>query len=145
MVPDKVTLRIDRRMIPEENAEAVQDEVESLIRGAVESVPGASVDIRRIMLAEPFGPVAGSDRLADAFVKAASNAFGTEVKTIGIPLYTDARHYAAAGVPTILYGAGPRSLLEANAHRADEKLKLDDLKRATIAVAGALSMLLTTK
>lgn len=30
------------------------------------------------------------------------------------------------GIPKVLYGAGPRSLLEANGHRADEKLFLDD-------------------
>ena len=25
----------------------------------------------------------------------------------GVPLYTDARHYSARGIPTVLYGAGP--------------------------------------
>ena len=38
----------------------------------------------------------------------------------GVPLYTDARLYAEAGIPTVLYGAGPRTLLEANGHAADE-------------------------
>ncbi|EKV29226.1 Acetylornithine deacetylase [Caenispirillum salinarum AK4] len=142
VVPDKVTLRIDRRMIPEETAEAAQGEIESLIREAAEVFPEVSVDVRRIMLAEPFGPVQGSDRLAVAFAEAATAAFGTAIGTTGIPLYTDARHYAAAGVPTVLYGAGPRTLLDANAHRADEKLVLDDLKRATVAVADALAVLL---
>jgi hypothetical protein len=47
-----------------------------------------------------------------------------------VPLYTDARHYAAAGVPIILYGAGPRTIEQANAHRADERLELADLRRA---------------
>ena len=64
------------------------------------------------------------------------------MKTHGIPLYTDARHYAAAGVPTVLYGAGPHSLLEANAHRADERLVLDDLYKATEVVARTLADLL---
>ncbi len=50
------------------------------------------------------------------------------VEPTGVPLYTDARHYAAAGIPTVLYGAGPRSILEANAHAADEHLQLADLK-----------------
>ena len=47
-----------------------------------------------------------------------------------------------AGIPTIIYGAGPRSLLEANGHRANEKLRLDDLEKATIVVAKALCDLL---
>ena len=61
----------------------------------------------------------------------------------GVPLYTDARHYAAAGIPTVLYGAGPRSLVEANAHGADENLRLADLRAATKIVALAVAELLT--
>jgi len=38
-------------------------------------------------------------------------------------------------VPTVLYGAGPRTLEEANGHRADENLRLDDLYKATEVVA----------
>ena len=60
-----------------------------------------------------------------------------------MPIYTDARHYTAAGVPAVLYGAGPRTLVEANGHRADEKLALDDLHKATEVVALALADLLT--
>ncbi|MCG8360322.1 MAG: peptidase M20, partial [Kiloniellales bacterium] len=47
-----------------------------------------------------------------------------------------------AGVPTIMYGAGPRSLLEANAHRADERVGLADLRKATEVVALTLVDLL---
>ncbi len=62
-----------------------------------------------------------------------------------MPLYTDARHYSAAGVPTVLYGAGPRTLAEANGHHADENLSLDDLHRATEVVALALCELLAVQ
>jgi hypothetical protein len=41
-----------------------------------------------------------------------------------------------------LYGAGPRTIEEANAHRADERVKLADLHRATEVVALALLDLL---
>ncbi len=57
----------------------------------------------------------------------------------GVPLYTDARHYAAAGIPIVLYGAGPRSILEANAHNANENLRLDDLRAATKIIAMAVA------
>jgi acetylornithine deacetylase/succinyl-diaminopimelate desuccinylase-like protein len=67
---------------------------------------------------------------------------GVSVEPTGVPLYTDARHYAAAGVPTVLYGAGPRSILEANAHGADEHLKLSDLRAATEVIAFTLADLL---
>ena len=65
------------------------------------------------------------------------------VPTYGVPLYTDARHYAAAGIPTVLYGAGPRTLVDANAHAADERLPLADLCKATEVVALTLLDLLS--
>jgi acetylornithine deacetylase/succinyl-diaminopimelate desuccinylase-like protein len=68
--------------------------------------------------------------------------FGVPVQTQGVPLCTGARHYAEAGVPTVLYGAGPRSILEAGAHGADENLVLDDLHRAMLMVARVLAGLL---
>jgi acetylornithine deacetylase/succinyl-diaminopimelate desuccinylase-like protein len=142
VVPDKVTFRLDRRMIPEENAEEVQAEIETLLREAAKGMEGITLDMRRIMLAVPFGPVPGSDRLAEAFQTAAEAAMGEPVPTVGVPLYTDARHYSEAGIPTVLYGAGPHSLLEANGHRADEKLVLEDLRKATLAVGSALAILL---
>ena len=46
------------------------------------------------------------------------------------------------GIPTVLYGAGPRTMLEANGHRADENLVLEDLKVATQVVALAITRLL---
>ena len=70
---------------------------------------------------------------------------GEDIRAHGVPLYTDARHYSAAGVPTALYGAGPRTLAEANGHRADENLKLDDLYKATEVVALSLYDLLAVK
>ena len=60
----------------------------------------------------------------------------------GVPLYTDARHYTAAGIPTVLYGAGPRTLGESHGHAADEQLRLSDLRNATATVACSLASLL---
>ena len=142
VVPDRVTLRLDRRLIPEEDPEAVEDELSELVGEAVAVFPGASCHIRRIMLARPFVPVGRALELAGLFAHHASAIFGEEVPVHGVPLYTDARHYAEAGIPTVLYGAGPRTLLEANAHRANERLALEDLYRATHVVALSLFDLL---
>ena len=49
--------------------------------------------------------------------------------------YTNARFYAARGITSVLYGTGPRTLLEANSHNAAENLRLDDLKATTKAVS----------
>ena len=47
------------------------------------------------------------------------------------------------GIPGVIYGAGPRTVRESNAKRADEHLQLDDLKRATKVIARTLKDLLS--
>ena len=68
--------------------------------------------------------------------------FGQPVPAMGTPLYTDVRLYGEAGIPGVIYGAGPRTVLESHAKRADERLDLEDLRRATKVIARALSDLL---
>ena len=142
VVPDKVEFRLDRRMIPEESAEAVEAELRGVIEGAMRAFPAARVTVNRILLARPLTPLPGAEKLSQAFCRRASEVFGEPIGIKGLPLYTDARHYADAGVPIILYGAGPRSITEANAHRADERLPLEDLRKATVVVALALADLM---
>jgi acetylornithine deacetylase/succinyl-diaminopimelate desuccinylase-like protein len=58
-------------------------------------------------------------------------------------LYTDVRLYVESGIPGVIYGAGPRTVLESHAKRADERLDLEDLRRATKVIARSLSDLLS--
>lgn len=142
VVPDRIAFRLDRRMIPEETPEAVEAELRALLEGAARAFPAARLEVRRILLARPLVPLPGHGRLVDALTRHAGRILGEPVRAAGVPLYTDARHYAAAGIPVVLFGAGPRTLEEANAHRADERLALADLHRATEIVAAALLDLL---
>jgi acetylornithine deacetylase/succinyl-diaminopimelate desuccinylase-like protein len=135
VVPDQVVFRIDRRMIPEEDAAQVEGELRELIAASAQRHPQIKVDVRRLLLAEPLRPQPGTDRIVAAIERHAKVILRVDVPVMGVPLYTDARHYAAAGVPIVLYGAGPRSILEANAHNADENLRLNDLRAATKIVA----------
>jgi succinyl-diaminopimelate desuccinylase len=135
VVPDKVSLRLDRRMIPEEDPAAVEAELRALIEDAAKPFAGITVKIRRLLLAAPLLPLDGGEELTAQLCKRASDIMGETVAAKGVPLYTDARHYTASGIPTILYGAGPHNIEEANAHRADERLPLADLYKATQVVA----------
>ena len=98
--------------------------------------------MKRILLAVPFVPIAGQEKLVAALQWHGEEVMGEPLRTHGVPIYTDARLYTSAGVPAVLYGAGPRTLVEANGHRADETLVLDDLHKATRVVALALADLL---
>ncbi|MCH7943036.1 MAG: M20/M25/M40 family metallo-hydrolase, partial [Proteobacteria bacterium] len=129
-------------IIPEEDAAAVEDRLREVIGRAAAGHAGISCAVRRIMLATPFLPVPGAEVLSDALLRNGAAVLGEPIAAHGVPLYTDARIYANAGIPTAIYGAGPRSLLDANAHRADERLVLDDLRSATEVVALTLLDLL---
>ncbi len=135
VVPDRVVFRLDRRIIPDEIPGAAEKFLRALIEQTARKMPGIRANVRRILLAQPFVPRPGQEKLVESISRHAGRVFGVEVKPHGVPLYTDARHYSEAGVPTVLYGAGPRTLEEANGHRADENLKLDDLYRATEVIA----------
>lgn len=142
VVPDRVVFRLDRRIIPDENPADAERALGALIRESVRKMPGIRVEVRRILLAKPFLRRPGQEHMIHAIGRNAREVFGEEAKPHGVPLYTDARHYSEAGIPTVLYGAGPRTIEEANGHRADENLRLDDLFRATEVVALSLLDLL---
>ncbi|MGA2024179.1 MAG: M20/M25/M40 family metallo-hydrolase [Steroidobacteraceae bacterium] len=143
VVPDVVTLRIDRRIIPEEDPQAVESALRAHIEKLCRSMPGIHLALRRILLAQPFRPMPGQERLVAIIQRHAQAIMGEAIPANGVPIYTDARLYSARGIPTVLYGAGPHSLLEANGHRADEKLSLEDLRRATQVVALTVAQLLS--
>ncbi|MFO0443709.1 MAG: M20/M25/M40 family metallo-hydrolase [Betaproteobacteria bacterium] len=142
VVPGKVVLKIDRRMIPEEDPVQVEAGVRRLIEEAVATLPGARVEIRRLLLAHAMKPLPGNRPLVEALCAHATELMGEKVEATGTPLYTDARLFSERGIPAVIYGAGPRTVLESNAKRADEHIVLEDLRRATKVVARTLLDLL---
>lgn len=142
VVPGKVVFRLDRRMIPEENPQQVEANIRQVIADAAGRRPGVTVEIKRLLLAQALQPMPGNQPLVAALQKHGKEVFGQEIPAMGTPLYTDVRLYGAAGVPGVIYGAGPRTVLESHAKRADERLELEDLRRATKVVARTLLDLL---
>ena len=142
VVPGRVTLKLDRRMIPEENPAEVEANIRQLIADAAAQTPGITVEVKRILLANALRPLPGNKPLVQALQKHASEVFGEPIPALGTPLYTDVRIFCEAGIPGVIYGAGPRTVLESNAKRADENLDLQDLRRATQVIARSLLDLL---
>jgi succinyl-diaminopimelate desuccinylase len=149
VVPGKVTFKLDRRMIPEENADAVEADIRRIITEAsaavVGNAVGITVEIKRLLRADALQPQANNAPLVAALQRHGEAVFGEPIPTSGSPLYTDVRLYGATGVAAAIYGAGPRTVLESNAKRADEHVVLEDLRRATKVVARTLLDLLAVK
>ncbi|MDN3922744.1 M20/M25/M40 family metallo-hydrolase [Roseateles violae] len=142
VVPGKVVFKLDRRMIPEEDPAVVETQVRAAIAAAAASCPGITVEIKRLLLARALQPLPGNQALVEALQRHGEAVFGEPIPTSGTPLYTDVRLYGEQGIPAAIYGAGPRTVLESQAKRADEHLVLDDLRRATQVVARTLLDLL---
>jgi succinyl-diaminopimelate desuccinylase len=148
VIPGKVVLKVDRRMIPEEDPA----EVEASLRRTIEQAAASfkpprggkhiRVDVKRMLLARAMVPLAGNKPLVDALQQHGGEVFGEPIPAIGTPLYTDVRLYVERGIPGVIYGAGPRTVLESHAKRADERIELADLQRATQVVARTLFDLL---
>ena len=153
VVPGKVVLKLDRRMIPEEDPAEVEAQLRTLIEDTVQRYNAARgydsaggdalrVGIERLLLARAMTPLPGNAPLVQTLQKHGQAVFGEPIPAKGTPLYTDVRLYVERGIPGVIYGAGPRSVLESHAKRADERLDLQDLRRATKVVARTLSDLL---
>ncbi len=150
VVPGRVTFKLDRRMIPEENPDQVEQDILQTIDQAVNAFnasaypgkDGIRHEVKRLLLARAMVPLAGNQPLVEAIQRHAKAVMGEDIPAVGTPLYTDVRLYAEKGIPGVIYGAGPRTVLESHAKRADERLNLNDLKNATKVVARTLSDLL---
>ncbi|MBU3652980.1 MAG: M20/M25/M40 family metallo-hydrolase [Limnohabitans sp.] len=149
VMPGKVVFKLDRRMIPEENPAEVEASIRKTIEDAAKTFnpprggKQLQVDIRRLLLAHAMVPLAGNQPLVDAIQKHGSQLFGEPIPAVGTPLYTDVRLYVERGIPGVIYGAGPRTVLESHAKRADERVQLEDVRRATKVIARTLLDLLT--
>ena len=142
VVPGRVSFKLDRRMIPEENPALVEDTLHQIILDTAATRPGVTVEIKRLLLANALQPLPGNQPLVQAIQKHGEQVFGEKIPAMGTPLYTDVRLFCEAGIPGVIYGAGPRTVLESHAKRADERLDLEDLRRATKVIARSLHDLL---
>jgi succinyl-diaminopimelate desuccinylase len=144
VVPDECTIRVDRRLIPGEDGEQAEAEFRNVVEQAVKNIAGIKIEIRKILHAESFGPVPVDSPLIAALSanwQLLMKEKG-ELAINGVPIYADARHFYEKGIPTIMFGVGPKLLEEANGHRADENIRLDDLVDATKIIACTLYDLL---
>jgi len=142
VIPGRVTFKLDRRMIPEENPAEVEATLREIIASTAAQQPGVTVDIKRLLLCNAMKPLPGNQPLVDAIQTHGQAVFGETIPALGTPLYTDVRLFCEAGIPGVIYGAGPRTVLESHAKRADERLDLEDLRRATKVIARTLKELL---
>jgi len=123
--PDKCTLRLERRTIPGESPDQVQQEIEGICQRAGRGRTDFRADVAITLAQEP------SDVLIDApIVRALAGVLrdaNEQVRIEGMSAWTDAALLNGAGIPAICFGPGDMSL----AHSDEEWVAVDEIERAT--------------
>jgi acetylornithine deacetylase len=131
LVPDLVVLELDRRVVPGESPEAARHEVIERIAAAC----GAA----RIEHDEPFLESAGLPAMTDRTwfdrLTAAAASKGVVSREIAARYGTNASVFAAAGVPSLVFGPGSIS----QAHTADEWIELAQIDTVADILAATVS------
>jgi acetylornithine deacetylase len=118
--PDRCRLDVERRTLPGETPAAVEEELRALLP--------ESGTVRVVFVREPLATGAG-----EPIVNALLQAAGTDI--VGLPFWTDAALYAAAGVPSVVFGPGGGGL-----HELVEWADLDQLDRAVAVLTGVVDV-----
>lgn len=129
VVPDRCTMHIDRRILPGETSEGAAGEIRIIAEQAIERWPDMRVEVEgraggRATMNDPDSPIVKA-------MAAANSALGINPEPTGYNMATDGRHFAAAGIPTIIYGPGDPAL----AHVPNEWVGIDEVMEATKAYA----------
>jgi acetylornithine deacetylase/succinyl-diaminopimelate desuccinylase-like protein len=129
VVADRCTIYIDRRVIPGEDPQADVQEIREVAERAVSGLPGIRVEVHgrslgAASMSDPDSPVVQE-------MLAANRQLGLSTELTGFSMGTDGRHFAAAGIPTIIYGPGDPAL----AHIPDEWVGVDEVIDAARAYA----------
>jgi acetylornithine deacetylase len=116
--PGRCVVSIERRTIPGETPAQVERELRDLL--ALAPVPG---EVRMGLVRDPFAvdPEAG---IVTTLRRAAEPILGSEPETYGETPWMDAAFLAAAGIPTVVFGASG-----AGAHALEEYADLESLDR----------------
>src|SRR4051812_1305818 len=133
--PARCVIGLERRTLPGESAAAVEAEVGDLIAAATAARPGLEASQRTLLVREPF-EVPHDAGVVQAVGAAAAEVLGAAPPLAGAPYWADAAFIAAAGIPTVMFGASGEG-----AHAVEEWVSIEDtvkVVRTLIAAAGRL-------
>ncbi len=127
--PDRCVIKLERRTLPGEEPVEVLAQIEDVCKAVRQAHPTFVARSRLLLAQEP------SDVAVDApIVRALEGALASlelPVAMEGMSAWTDAALLNAAGIPAVCFGPGDISL----AHAAEEYIPLDEIARATDALA----------
>jgi succinyl-diaminopimelate desuccinylase len=126
IIPESCWLAIDRRMIPGEDPEEVDREIEAIVERLRGEDPDFRCDWRRVMLYEA-AEIPVDHELAEVVRRHTAEVTGVYPEPAGTRGSTDQRNFINdAGIPAITWGPG-----WGKAHEVDEYVKIKQLVDCT--------------
>ena len=128
--PDRCVLQLERRTLPGETREVVEGELQAILDRLAAADPQFRASVVTTLERPPLGT--GLDQ---PIVDACRGALGDDIEIVGVPFWADSAVFSAAGIPTVIFGAGG-----VGAHAAEEWVDLAQVDRVTealVAVATA--------
>src|SRR5207245_3218863 len=112
--PERCVVKVERRTLPGETVDLVEEQLREI-------APGLAVTT--FFTREPLETPCDSP-IAETLGAHARHVLGHAPEVVGVPFWTDAALFAAAGIPTVVFGPGGEG-----AHESVEWVDLDDLER----------------
>jgi acetylornithine deacetylase len=131
--PDRCSIQIERRTIPGETAADFRREVEQACERVRARMPEFRADVIPGFSQEP-NEVPETHRVVRALARSLERA-GERAPIEGLPCWTDAALFTAAGIPAICFGPGDIGL----AHSAEEYVDMGEIERAAGVLSGFVS------
>ena len=126
--PGRCVLGLERRTLPGETVQDVEAEVEALVAAGRAADPGLEAARRTLLVREPF-EVPRDAEIVDTVRQAAAEVLGSAPALAGAPYWADAAFIAAAGIPTVMFGARGEG-----AHAIEEWVSVEDSVSVTHAL-----------
>ena len=101
--PARCVLQAERRTIPGETADLAEQELREIVERAGVGDPDFAAEVRAPISREPF-EVAEDAEIVQVVRRQAASVLGAEPELVGVSFWADSGLYAAAGIPTVLFG-----------------------------------------
>ena len=122
IVPGEAWFTIDRRVLPEENIDEVENEIRAIVDEFRKQNPSIDVELENLLRIEP-SYIDPNHELVKLIQKSVREALGLDVKSVLCPGFLNIRYFIKAGMPAIAWGPGD---LE-QAHAPNEYIELEKL------------------
>jgi succinyl-diaminopimelate desuccinylase len=120
VVPDKCSIGIDIRTLPEQNHQDIITDLEKIFTKLKSKNPQFDAKVRIIRRVQALETDSGCD-----FVKDFCSAIGTS-ETMAVGFTTDGPHFASLGAPIVIFGPGKPHLC----HKPNEYIEVSDVEKA---------------